>query len=80
MPLNKGREKIAKLHNCKAKKFIIKGHVHHEIGSPAPQGNEHIAFKEGGKSIPDQWSFTLYSDAGLPRLREVIAERINNIS
>ena len=80
MPLNKGREKIAKLHNCKAKKFIIKGHVHHKIGEPAPEGNQHIAFKEGGKSIPDQWSFTLYSNAGLTRLREVIAERINSIS
>lgn len=80
MPLNKGRDKVAKLHNCKAKKLIIKGHVYHPVGDPAPEGNPHIEFKEGGKSIPDQWSFTLYSADGLPRLREVIANRIDELS
>ena len=64
----------------KAKKLIIKGHVYHPVGAPAPEGNPHIEFKEGGKSIPDQWSFTLYSADGLPRLREVIANRIDELS
>ena len=65
MPLNKGRDKVAKLQNCKAKKLVIKGHVYHRIGEPAPEGNAHIEFKVGGDSIPDQWSFTP-SEEGCP--------------
>ena len=79
MPLNKGRDKVAKLQNCKAKKLVIKGHVYHRIGEPAPQGNAHIEFKVGGDSIPDQWSFTLHSEEGLARLREVISARISQL-
>lgn len=77
VPLNRGRNKIANLHNCSTKRELkVFGNIYNNANASLPESDDKLTFQQASKDNNTEWRWDLYDVSAISRLESVIVQSI----